>query len=268
MDWFAAVVNPELDLLLAQSQLAAGISQHRVGKWLTGAVEQWPSGHAPLNLAWQLGLARHTGGSLNFAIDGWLAQLRHRKLIAEEQRLALQGPKLTARLIHVVPWLGLGVAQLFDLNPLGFLFGNPLGWALLMASLLMAVAAGKWTARIVRAFDAVEPNDPGVAYAGLALVLRSGLGVTSGLQLMEAKGVPIPEGLNRLLTAQTRIGAGLVQLLQTQADWERQHLRAEQRIHLAKLPIQLLYPMALLLLPQFMLLTVVPIAVGALAGTS
>jgi tight adherence protein B len=201
---------------------------------------------------------------LNFAIDGWLAQLRHRSAIAEEQRLALQGPKLTARLIHVVPWLGLGVAQLFDLNPLGFLFGNPLGWFLLIASLVMAVGAAKWTARIVRSFDAVEPTDPGVAYAALALVLRSGLGVGSGLKLMTDRGVPIPEGLHRLLGAQTRIGAGLVELLQTQANWERHQLRANQRVHLAKLPIQLLYPMAVLLLPQFMLLTVVPIAVGAL----
>jgi hypothetical protein len=63
------------------------------------------------------------------------------------------------------------------------------------------------------------------------------------------------------------VGAGLAAVLQTQAEWERGKSRQKQREDLARLPIRLLYPLAVLLLPQFMLLTVLPIAASAFAGS-
>jgi hypothetical protein len=75
--------------------------------------------------------------------------------------------------------------------------------------------------------------------------------------------VAVPQELGKLLETQTRLGGGLVDVLLTQANWERNKLRQQERENLARLPIQLLYPVAVLLLPQFMALTVIPVAAGA-----
>ena len=257
--------SPKLDLLMARSQLRAGIPQHQVGKWLGAKSLEWPRGLGA-DFEWQLGLAQHTGGSLNHAIDAWLAQQEHLSAMEQEKQLALQGPKLTAKLTHFVPWLALLLAQAFGLNPLGFLFGSALGWILLVISVVLSWLAYRWTNRIVRVFSKVTAGDPGVCYSGLALMLRSGLGVGSGLKLLNRNGLRVPEELNGLVAAQTRVGAGLAAVLQTQAEWERSKSRQQQREDLARLPIRLLYPLAVLLLPQFMLLTVLPIAASAFAG--
>lgn len=258
--------SPTLDLMLAKSQLSAGIPQHQVGKWLGAKALDWPAGLGQ-DFEWQLGLAQHTGGSLNHAIDAWLAQQDHLEMLDRERQVALQGPKLTAKLIHFVPWLGLVVAQLFGLNPFGFLFGGALGWLLLAISFLLSWAAAFWTKRIVRAFSARTPEDPGKPYASLALMLRSGLGVGSGMRLLKRGRVAIPLELGQLLETQTRLGGGLVEVLLTQANWERSKLRQQERENLARLPIQLLYPVAVLLLPQFMALTVLPVAAGAFSAS-
>ena len=258
--------TPKLDLLMARSQLRAGIPQHQVGKWLGAKSLEWQSGLGS-DFEWQLGLAQHTGGSLNHAIDAWLAQQEHLAAMEQEKQVALQGPKLTARLTHFVPWLALLLAQAFGLNPLGFLFGSTLGWILLAVSVVLSWLAYRWTNRIVRVFSAVTPGDPGVCYSGLALMLRSGLGVGSGMKLLNRNGLQMPEELSLLVASQTRVGAGLAAVLQTQAEWERGISRQKQREDLARLPIRLLYPLAVLLLPQFMLLTVLPIAASAFAGS-
>lgn len=258
--------SPTLDLMLAKSQLAAGLPQHQVGKWLGAKALEWPAGLGQ-DFDWQLGLAQHTGGSLNHAIDAWLAQQNHLELLERERQLALQGPKLTAKLIHFVPWLGLLAAQLFGLNPLGFLFGQSLGWLLLVFALVLSWAAAYWTRRIVEAFSNKTPEDPGKAYASLALMLRSGLGVGSGLRLLKRGRVGVPKGLDQILDSQTAFGGGLVEVLVTQANWERSRVRQSEREQLARLPIQLLYPVALLLLPQFMALTVLPVAASAFVAT-
>jgi tight adherence protein B len=257
--------TPKLDLLMARSQLRAGIAQHQVGKWLGAKALEWPRGLGA-DFEWQLGLAQHTGGSLNHAINAWLAQQEHLAAMEQEKQVALQGPKLTAKLTHFVPWLALLLAQAFGLNPLGFLFGSTMGWILLAVSVLLSWLAYRWTNRIVRLFSEVTPGDPGVCYSGLALMLRSGLGVGSGLKLLNRNGLRVPQELNVLVATQTRVGAGLAAVLQTQAEWERSKSRQKQREDLARLPIRLLYPLAVLLLPQFMLLTVLPIAASAFAG--
>lgn len=254
--------TPALDLQMAKAQLEAGISQSQVGKWLSVRVTQWSAGLGN-DFEWQLGLAQHTGGSLNRAIDNWLAQQEHLDLLARERQLALQGPKLTAKLIHVIPWLGLLVAQLFGLNPFGFLFGSGFGWALLILALLLSWLAAVWTNRIVKSYALYCPTDPGTPFASLALMLQSGLGVSSSLRLLRRGQVQIPESMTSLLDSQTKFGAGLTQVLTTQATWERNLLRQKERERFAKLPIQLLYPTAILLLPQFMALTVIPVAAGA-----
>ena len=248
---------------MAKSQLDAGMPQHAVSRWLQAKSLEWQKGLGS-DFEWQLGLAQHTGGSLKQAIDAWILQHRHAQQVSQEKSVALQGPKLTARLIHLVPWLALLVAQWFDLNPFGFLFGNPLGWGLLIISLALSWLAARWTTRIVGTFEGAPVSDPGSPYASLALMVRSGLGVGSGLRLLRSHGVEIPDSLPRILQVQTKVGAGLTAVLLTQAEWERGRIRLEQRRELAKLPVRLLYPMALLLLPQFMLLTVTPIAIGAM----
>lgn len=255
----------KLDLLMARSQLRAGIAQHQVGRWLGAKSLEWQRGLGA-DFEWQLGLAQHTGGSLNHAIDAWIAQQDHLTSMEQEKQVALQGPKLTAKLTHFVPWLALLLAQAFGLNPLGFLFGSALGWILLVVALVLSWLAYGWTNRIVRVFSEVTPGDPGVCYSGLALMLRSGLGVGSGLKLLKRNGLQVPQQLNVLVATQTRVGAGLAAVLQTQAEWERSKSRQQQREDLARLPIRLLYPLAVLLLPQFMLLTVLPIAASAFAG--
>jgi hypothetical protein len=94
----------------------------------------------------------------------------------------------------------------------------------------------------------------------LATVLRScalGMGFATALDDI-AQATPVLRPLADALLASDRLGAPVAPILARLADEERTALRRRAEAHARRIPVRLLFPLVFLVLPAFVLLTVVP----------
>ena len=101
---------------------------------------------------------------------------------------------------------------------------------------------------------------PAMVAAPLAGVLRScalGMGFASALDAA-ARATPALRPLAEALLASDRLGAPVAPILARLADEERTALRRRAEAHARRIPVRLLFPLVFLVLPAFVLLTVVP----------
>jgi tight adherence protein C len=106
---------------------------------------------------------------------------------------------------------------------------------------------------------------PPRAASALSVVLRAcalGTGFESALEEAAADS-PVLRGLVDALLASDRLGAPVGPQLARLADEERAALRRRAEAHARRVPVKLLFPLVFLVLPAFVLLTVVP---GLVAG--
>ncbi|MBP2412402.1 tight adherence protein B [Arthrobacter stackebrandtii] len=68
---------------------------------------------------------------------------------AAQRETALAGPRATVRLLTWLPLVGLGLGMLMGVDPLGVLFGSPVGWSVLAVGAVFAVAGRTWSARMI-----------------------------------------------------------------------------------------------------------------------
>ncbi|MEV4251864.1 type II secretion system F family protein [Spirillospora sp. NPDC049652] len=94
-----------------------------------------------LAATWRLGAER--GGTLATVLDGLAAALRDEETQRQEIAVHLAAPRATARLLAVLPLLGLAMAAALGTNPLPFLLTTGPGLACL-ASALALDATGLW----------------------------------------------------------------------------------------------------------------------------
>jgi tight adherence protein B len=99
-------------------------------------------------VAWQV--CEETGSGLAVALDrvagSARAQAEHRRAV----RAALAGPRATARLLAVLPFVGLGLGSALGSNPVAVLVGTPWGLGCLLTGLGLELAGLRWTARLAR----------------------------------------------------------------------------------------------------------------------
>jgi tight adherence protein B len=92
-----------------------------------------------------------TGAGLALALDRLGAALRasaaHRDAVAAQ----LAGPRATMRILAVLPALGLGLGVMLGADPVGFLFGSPVGRVALVCGVALEVAGLLITRRLVQA---------------------------------------------------------------------------------------------------------------------
>jgi pilus assembly protein TadC len=101
---------------------------------------------------------------------------------------------------------------------------------------------------------------PGVVATPLAAVLRScalGMGFASALG-DAARGAPALRPVADALLASDRSGAPVAPTLARLAEEERTALRRRAEAHARRIPVRLLFPLVFLVLPAFVLLTVIP----------
>jgi Type II secretion system (T2SS), protein F len=101
---------------------------------------------------------------------------------------------------------------------------------------------------------------PAMVAAPLAGVLRScalGMGFASALDAT-ARATPALRPLAEALLASDRSGAPVAPTLARLADEERTALRRRAEAHARRIPVRLLFPLVFLVLPAFVLLTVIP----------
>ncbi|GGQ11159.1 hypothetical protein GCM10010140_46640 [Streptosporangium pseudovulgare] len=88
------------------------------------------------------------GAGLSVLVDRVTASLREAQAHRQEVAAQLAGPRATARLLAVLPALGLVMATGLGMRPLHFLFGGPAGFGCLLAGLALDGCGLWWTHRL------------------------------------------------------------------------------------------------------------------------
>ncbi|MBE1532230.1 type II secretion system F family protein [Actinomadura algeriensis] len=100
------------------------------------------------------------GGTLATVLDGLAAALRDEEAQRQDVSVQLAGPRATARLLAVLPLLGIGMAAALGAHPLSFLCGSLPGLACLITGVALDLAGVYWTTRLARAAETPRPPGP------------------------------------------------------------------------------------------------------------
>ncbi|MFB9833311.1 type II secretion system F family protein [Actinoallomurus acaciae] len=103
---------------------------------------------------WRIGVDR--GGMLAAVIDGLADSLRDEQSHREDIVLQLAGPRATARLLAVLPALGLAMAAALGAKPWGFLFGSLPGALCLCLGAALDALGLWWTSRLATSAEHLQ----------------------------------------------------------------------------------------------------------------
>lgn len=207
--------------------------------------------------------------ALNRIADVFDGQHRNQR----EVQLAFAGPQATAKLVMWLPVLALVLGQAVGMNPVGAIFHSALGALSVCLGLGLMVAGRQWTKRLLgKALP--SQHDPG-AYLDCVLIgLQAGLPLSAAqakaTQEYQAVFEQPPEAQNfeRLDNAaelSLSTGAAISQILIAEADAFREKHKYLIATRISKLGVQLMIPLGVAVLPAFILLSIVPIAISLLS---
>lgn len=108
-----------------------------------------------LAMCWQVSVT--VGAGLSALVAGVAASLREAESHRQDLAAQLAGPRATARLLALLPILGILMAVALDMRPFDFLFGGPAGIACLMTGVLLDTAGIVWINRMVAAAQRSTP---------------------------------------------------------------------------------------------------------------
>lgn len=223
-------------------------------------------------------LATSLGGPIVLALNRITEVFDRTQRNQQEVQLAFAGPQSTAKLVMWLPVLALVLSQLVGMNPLGAIVGSPLGALSVSVGAGLMVAGRWWTKRLLA--RALPNPDDSVAIDRGAYLDCVLIGLQAGLPLSQARqsadlefesgfqAKPLTENFEALDAAaelSRTTGAALTQILLANADAFREKQRFEIASRISKLGVQLMIPLGLAVLPAFVLLAIVPIAVSLLA---
>ncbi|MFF2049984.1 type II secretion system F family protein [Leifsonia sp. NPDC058194] len=227
-------------------------------------------GMAALAASWVVAVS--AGSPLGPSLRGAATALRDRAEVVREVEVALSGPRSTARLVGWLPLVGIGFAMLLGVDVVGVLSRSTIGLGLLAGGALLAVAGRQWTAALVR--RATPRGElPGVEEELLVIALRAGHSIEGARGLVsrttDRLGLAVAGGgaVDDALSLAERAGAPAAELLASAAAHGRRSARAAGRREAAALGVRLLVPLALCVLPSFLLLGVGPVVLGLISST-
>lgn len=239
-----------------------------------------------------------TGAPAATVLTSLAAALRDLHEAAGARRTAFAGPRSTARILLVLPLVGLGLGALLGGDPLGVLLGTAPGRLLGLLGVALTVAGWVWMRRLLRRADPPRTArvDPSVLLDLVAGALASGLPLAAACSAVAAAldpgpdrtaldrlaralraGVPAPQaadplpadlrGLGESAALAEESGADLAGVLRSAArDLRRDRARQAEEAA-ARLGVSLVLPTGITLLPAFVVLGIVPTVASLLGGT-
>jgi len=240
-------------LLQLELRLQAGAGSRSV---LTGL--EWEDGV----LAQQFRFGIACGIPLSPLITWLRAEFQHAQKQKRRAELALRNPLLTSRIVHWLPWASLAGAQAMGLPAISVLVLQPAGWAVIAGALVLNAFSVRLTRRILRA-AALVPESLAWQYRLLAMAVRSGVGVRAALAELREVCVSLDAQLPGWVNSALATGLPLAVLFELQAATIETRIEQQGNLLAEELPVKLLLPMGVFLLPQFMLLLVVPQVLAA-----
>ena len=223
-------------------------------------------------LVWNL--ATVSGGPVVLALSRVADVFDSQQRSKNEVDLAFAGPQSTSKLVTGLPLISLVLAQLVGMNPLAAITGSQIGLISVCLGSGLLVLGRQWSRRLL-AKAVPDTLDPG-AYLDCVLI-----GLQAGLPLQVARArasenyqgafeaMPSAADENALDEAaelSRNSGAALSEILLANADRFRDDLRYEISNRIARLGIKLMIPLGVAVLPAFILLSIVPIAISLLSN--
>jgi hypothetical protein len=250
------------DIRHALGQLNAGVPESKIWAGLVEAFKTPLQDKATLQ---QAQFAQSMGIGLAPMLRHLLEQLEFQKRAAAQIAVAVRGPAFTAKIIHWLPWISLVLAQILRINALGYLISTIWGWLILGLAAGLGLAAATTTRKMLN--RAAEPvSDAGLQYRLMAVALKAGVGLPRALTVMAAIGIGGVEELVGFCRVALQGSLNLADQLTAQA-LELQNQALDVKLsELQVLPIKMLTPIAALLIPQFLLLLVVPQVLATVAA--
>ena len=255
--------------------LDSGISAQEIDLQLADPIEKLDDQHR-IRLERSLAYGRNLGIPLGDLLRGMAHNVNEFEQRQRELRSAFAAPNATAKIVTGLPLLSIAMAQLAGLNPLQALAFNPL--AQMSAGFgAVLLALGWFSMRRLIARATPSDADPGELLELFAQSLLAGLPARASLaaaknEVMGDHDEPDLEmrsqiaEAERLLDFSLRTGGALRQLVLASADLARSENFARQREAIDRLSIRLMVPLGLVVLPAFVMVGVVPAAIGMFAG--
>lgn len=220
-----------------------------------------------LAAAWAV--ATDAGAPLAPSLASYAASLRSLAEAQRDVRVALAGPRATARIVMVLPALGIMFGLALGFDTIGVLVTTVPGWVCLAAGGALLMLARWWTRRLL---SAAEPRDatPGLDH-DLAAISVSGGGaldraVDTVREVAARFGIPVGD-LDATLDLSRRAGVPASELLRGEAQELRRSARADAQERAAALSVRLMLPLGLCVLPAFMALGVFPLLIAVVSST-
>lgn len=226
-------------------------------------VEQ--SGWRGLATAWSV--ATDAGAPLAPTLRDFAGSLRSLAQAQREIAVALAAPVATARMVLVLPFVGVLLGAALGFNTLATLFTTPVGLVLLITGSLLMLLAARWSGRLV---VAAQPHDltPGLEFDLTAIAVSGGGAFETAERCvdlaMESCGLGrlrATSGVQEVLELSTRAGVPAGELLRSEAELRRLVARADMQERAATLSVRLMMPLGLCILPAFVVLGVLPLLV-------
>lgn len=221
-----------------------------------------------LACVWEV--ATEAGAPLAPTLERTADVLRALAQSSRDVETALAGPRATSRIVLALPVFGmlLGAVLGFDLIAA---LTSPAGLICVTLGGILTLIALRWNRRLLswaRELDAT----PGlgfdlyaVALAGGASIDRAGSLVAQALRMAD---LALADEVGPVLEFASAAGVPVVALLRAEADERRRTVRAAAARRAAQLESRLPLPLGLCVLPAFVLVGVVPIALAILSSTA
>ena len=240
----------------AVAHAAAGLDPLEVGAW------------RGLAAAWSV--ATQAGAPLAPCLREYSKSLRDLAQSQRDARVALAAPVATARMVMLLPVVGVLFAMALGFNTLATLFTTPIGWGCLLVGSLLIVVALRWNRSMVAR---ARPKDasPGIGCDLMAIAVSGG-GSLERAQVMLDETVshfdlPPIRGVDDVLALSRSAGVPAAELLRSEADEQRRAARADAQEQAAALAVRLMLPLGLCILPAFMILGVFPLLITVISST-
>lgn len=224
------------------------------------ASEQLRTASQILGAAWQV--AEVSGAPLAQVLTNLVESLRGVAETNREISLALSSPKATAKVMVLLPLIGIvfGIGLGFD--PFGVLFSSGPGRVCGIAGIGLLALALYWNRRLIRRASKFSITD-GVSLELLTIALSGGASIEAGIENVKDSATKFGLSLDletarSVLDLSVAAGVPVVRLLSSEARLARRKIKQEVGLATSTLSVKLLAPMGVCILPAFMLLGVAP----------
>lgn len=222
---------------------------------------------AALAATWRI--ATDAGAALSVTLTRSAEVLRGLAQGAREVEVALAGPTATSRVVLALPAVGLALGGVLGFDVLGTLLSVP-GAICVGAGGILILVAVRWNRRLIAAARDLDAT-PGLALELYAVALAGGASIDRARALVGTAcaeaGLELDTDVDAVLAFARDAGVPAVVLLRSEADGRRRAARALAATRAARLETKLLLPLGLCVLPAFVLLAVVPIALAIISST-